>query len=713
MTASGAGSKGPVPRYTRPTERKIGLRDVVGYRMHEYLLGGMLHQFSFLTALMLSIIIPGGLALQYFNGSPMHTAMRESYQLLARLGGSCIGCFNTPIPERMVRNALFMLNICTMSIVIGLISSTVKTWVDKLINANTAILERGHCVIIAPDAPALVVAVVLNIFHSAKLYASQINFNKPFIILTSQPKAKVQAAVDTALYEASMNAMRKQGDVFAFLRKRLRVVVREGDPQNLADLHKVSVADARSVTYISTAKDREQVNDKGKASVKLRNKMKSIAALLWHMRAHVYHTWGRAGLLAVPGNADNWGELAARFTACEEAKYSGRMVSLLAPATSLGLSQVYNEIFALGATYSFFICDALGSKDEAGEFRWLHGVPFKDVQAYFPKAVVAGVLQADNTVKMGADALVHTLSAGDKLILLASAYGQTRARRYARRAPSLLSKPVGKVGAQGAAGEAAAGKKGKGGVVVLGSNERSMTTLKEITALVPGAAVSCEPKNYMNAAALEAAGVLKAQTVIVLSESNTASNVDYASDSELLGIVETLAALQWGDETERPRIVGMVASPMTYKVLESKCQAYGFKADLVLADSVEAGSISQVVLMAGMEKIFNSMLAPGGTELHLWSASECAKGLEVAIAGKKESGAAHMPLACSFHQIQESARAQGKIALGVLSGKARRILLGQPNIASAGGFLSLNPGQKAWFTLSPDDSIVVLGELSK
>ena len=33
-------------------------------------------------------------------------------------------------------------------------------------------------------------------------------------------------------------------------------------------------------------------------------------------------------------------------------------------------AQVYNEIFALGATYSFFICDALGSKDEAGEFRW-------------------------------------------------------------------------------------------------------------------------------------------------------------------------------------------------------------------------------------------------------------------------------------------------------------------------------------------------------
>jgi hypothetical protein len=38
----------------------------------------MLHQFSFLTALMLSIIIPGGLALQYFNGSPMHTYVSPS-----------------------------------------------------------------------------------------------------------------------------------------------------------------------------------------------------------------------------------------------------------------------------------------------------------------------------------------------------------------------------------------------------------------------------------------------------------------------------------------------------------------------------------------------------------------------------------------------------------------------------------------------------------
>ena len=34
--------------------------------------------------------------------------------------------------------------------------------------------------------------------------------------------------------------------------------------------------------------------------------------------------------------------------------------------------------------------------------------------------------------------------------------------------------------------------------------------------------------------------------------------------------------------------------------------------------------------MQGMEKIFNAMLSPGRTELHLWPASECAKGLEVA-----------------------------------------------------------------------------------
>ena len=212
--------------------------------------------------------------------------------------------------------------------------------------------------------------------------------------------------------------------------------------------------------------------------------------------------------------------------------------------------QVYNEIFALGATYCFYICNALGSKEEAGEFAWLNGVPFKDVQAYFPKAVVTGVLQVDNTVKIGTDALAHTLSAGDRLILLANEKGQTRAHKSASKGPSLLCKPVGNVDAKVAAGKAAAVKKDRGGVVVLGSNERVMTTLKEIASLVPGAAVTSEPKNYMSTAALEAAGVLKAQTVVVLSESDTASNVDFTSDAELLCIVESLAAMPWTVDAE-------------------------------------------------------------------------------------------------------------------------------------------------------------------
>jgi hypothetical protein len=29
------------------------------------------------------------------------------------------------------------------------------------------------------------------------------------------------------------------------------------------------------------------------------------------------------------------------------------------------------------------------------------------------------------------------------------------------------------------------------------------------------------------------------------------------------------------------------------------------------------------------------------------------------------------------------------------------------------GFLALNPGHETWFTLAPDDHIVVLGQLSK
>jgi hypothetical protein len=262
--------------------------------------------------------------------------------------------------------------------------------------------------------------------------------------------------------------------------------------------------------------------------------------------------------MLVPGSADNWIHLATCFTTCEEATFSGHMVSLCACPTSLGLSHVYNELFSLAPPCSFYICDALGCKEEGGECDWLLGVPFEDVQNYFPRAVVAGVLlQYDASVKMGA--LDHTLVAGDRLILLASEYRQTTPlaspnpvkRVKGDKGLCNLPKSVDKLGAKDSAGPSrgegfSVGK--NGGVVVLGSNERSSKTIKEIAALVPDATISHEPQDYMNPAALQVAGVLSAQCVVVLSDSNTASNVDHSSDAELLGIVETLAALPWPED---------------------------------------------------------------------------------------------------------------------------------------------------------------------
>ena len=276
------------------------------------------------------------------------------------------------------------------------------------------------------------------------------------------------------------------------------------------------------------------------------------------MRAHLYSSWGRAGLLLVPGSADNWVDLSTCFTTCEEATFSGHMVSLCACPTSLGLSQVYNALFSLAPPCSFYICDALGCKEEGGSCDWLHGVPFEDVQNYFPRAVVAGVLlQADASVKMGA--LDHILAAGDRLILLASEYRQTKPlaspnpvkRVKGDKGLCNLPKSVDKLGAKDSAGPSrgegfSVGK--NGGVVVLGNNERSSKTIKEIAALVPDATISHEPQDYMNPAALQVAGVLSAQCVVVLSDSHTASNVDHCSDAELLGIVETLAALPWPED---------------------------------------------------------------------------------------------------------------------------------------------------------------------
>lgn len=47
----------------------------------------------------------------------------------------------------------------------------------------------------------------------------------------------------------------------------------QGDAQNLVDLDRVSLAEARSVTYMSTVKERTQCDAKGKASVALHNRV--------------------------------------------------------------------------------------------------------------------------------------------------------------------------------------------------------------------------------------------------------------------------------------------------------------------------------------------------------------------------------------------------------------------------------------------------------
>ena len=79
-----------------------------------------------------------------------------------------------------------------------------------------------------------------------------------------------------------------------------------------------------------------------------------------------------------------------------------------------------------------------------------------------------------------------------------------------------------------------------------------------------------------------------------MSDSDASSNVDHASDSDVFAQVKTLAALDWKEDQQRPRIVTTVYSQEAYNAIELLCEQLNFPHGLILADKIESGTLVQM-----------------------------------------------------------------------------------------------------------------------
>ncbi|EKX53190.1 hypothetical protein GUITHDRAFT_132952 [Guillardia theta CCMP2712] len=586
----------------------------------------------------------------------------------------------------------------------GVVALTVKLSVDGIIMNNGPVVEKGHILLLSDVFNDQVVSVVCTLGHASKEgNALSILKNEPIVVMTPQDKLQV--------YEEIKKGMGREGlrpDMWG--NGPLNIVTRQGDPKSLEDLQNVCVKDAAHVLMLSCQKNREEVVD-GEASPLLLREIRTKTSLLERLRP-MEEEGMKAPVLSLPGQAELWTELEQGFTICEDQEFVGKLLTQCCLSPEHGLAVLYNKIMLTqGGCHFMYSEETLGSSR-----RWLVGKRYAELQKHFPEAVVCGILRGEELMMMPEDET--ELQNDDRIIAMASDHTKLRpqlfSRFFARDSPVPL---LTEAAQPAAAGKGLGEERRPKNILVLNWNERGQTTVDEIRQNAPRGArvdVLTDKKNMeelgyndnhplprrrvpvkfwrgntLEPSNLEQAGVLEADCILILSDTDAPSNVDQFSDSELFSTIDTLSKLHWHPSKPRPRVVGTVYSLENYVSIRSLCLKAGFKYDLILADKIESGALVHILLQPKLEQIFHSLLSKDRAELQIKSVGDLFK---------EEDG-----FVGSFREIQRRVKGNRQLALGVL-----RVT---PTEAGGGKLtLSLIPKQDEVFSLAQRDKIIVLGK---
>jgi hypothetical protein len=116
----------------------------------------------------------------------------------------------------------------------GIFAATVKTWVDKKINGNDPIFEKGHYLILSDHFHSQIVPIINALGRATNQPGAEFRKNAMIVVLTPLDRASAVKKLSEGVKEG------------------MRVIVRSGDPLSITDLEKVCVADASKVLFLKS-----------------------------------------------------------------------------------------------------------------------------------------------------------------------------------------------------------------------------------------------------------------------------------------------------------------------------------------------------------------------------------------------------------------------------------------------------------------------------
>uniref|UniRef100_A0A7S1EJ47 RCK C-terminal domain-containing protein n=2 Tax=Hemiselmis andersenii TaxID=464988 RepID=A0A7S1EJ47_HEMAN len=686
------------------------------YKFQHFMVASIWSQLLAVTLISLALISVGAVLFKFIapdgHVKDFTHWMTRSYVMLNKVPS------NNPMiaeshRERLVNNILFNLNTLTISVITGLVAATSKTAFDRAVNGNYQVLEKGHTVLLM-DKWCGQVSPIIQHFDKLATKGDRLDIlGHPVVVLSNLPKAKATEIIE----EGRSTRGRK-----------VNVLVRQGDPSKAPDLKKVSADKANRVVLLTADHDREHITD-GTPSKSLKHKIRTDTALLKSTRKEwVQETRSElTGLIAVPGEGKHWTQYEGDFTVCEDQEFVGRLIAMCTVERSNGLSQVYNAVLQPGDA-NFLETEKV---DHESRLYFLEGKKFDELQGHFPKSIICGIIRKSEVILAPKGDV--EVEAGDSLL----AFGRDKKQLCSRMSTKFAGLPPTAPGKfhetaeeqqQGQREKADAKDKGfrmrpKRHVIVLGWNERGEKTLREIAEVLPkGSKITtlqdkkvavdpetasyCESKNVglqhmegdtMDRDKLEEIGAAKSDCIVCLFDSSAASNTEDTTDSELITTIQALGQMNFQKVVKRPRLVSMVHSRQTLKLIKGATEEAGLVADFILANELESGALVQVLMDPDLEKVFNEVLSPNSKEL---LSLQSGKVLDQDYPGfSADYLYTDKRLKVSFQQIQTCARRNGQIAIGLILDNP----MGEDKVV-------LIPEMQTEFELGAQDRVVVIGD---
>jgi voltage-gated potassium channel Kch len=254
---------------------------------------------------------------------------------------------------------------------IGIISGAFDSKVDELRKGRSRVLENEHTVILGWSSK---VFPIINQICTA----NESRGKSAIVILADRDKVEMEDDIKAQIPDTG----------------KTRIIVRSGDPMNLAELDVANVNAARSIIVLAPEEDDDPDSAVIKTTLAVTNNPRR--------KEGEYHIVGE---LQNPGNLE-----AARLVGHDEAHWvlANDLISRIMVQTcrQSGLSVVYSELLDFEGAEIYFT-----------EQPTLVGKTFFDAQLAFADSMVIGIVQNDKAqLNPSADTVI---AAGDRLIVIA------------------------------------------------------------------------------------------------------------------------------------------------------------------------------------------------------------------------------------------------------------------------------------------------------